>query len=350
MSTPQFPADQTSRIPLTLVVGPSGAGKSTLVRHLIRQTTDRCLAIVVDDDQVIDPSMITKRDGGWFALRNGCVCFIAEHDAAATLASLARQTPRPNHVVVDVDGWADPRRLAGYGYMPGYSFGGTVAVLDATSVRRSYDDPVASSHLEHQVSGAGIILLNKIDLAGDETAEQARRLLQRISHTARIVCTEHARIAPPLLVGVGDRPSELDDWVMFYPWSADYWPSRAHEGQSAHAGISTRGERHRAWCLTTDEPIPARDFRSWVHQMPASILHAQGTVHLREEPQHRQEFYLFGSQWRLERGAPWGNDVRSTRVLLAGLGAARPSRSRAELPTNRAPLAGRPAKNKPFST
>ena len=350
MSSMQFSSDQTSRIPLTLVVGPSGAGKSTLVRHLIQQTTDRCLAIVVDDDQVIDPSMIVKRDGGWFALRNGCVCFIAEDDAAATLASLARQTPRPNHVIVDVDGWADPRRLAGYGYMPGYSFGGTVAVLDATTVRQSYDDPVASSHLEHQVSGAGIILLNKVDLAGDETAEQARRLLQRMSNSARIVCTDHARIAPPLLVGVGAKPSELDDWVMFFPWASDYWPGRTHDGPSSEKGISTRGEHHRAWCLTTDEPIPARDFRSWVHRMPTSILHARGTVQLREEPQHRQEFYLFGSQWRLDRGAPWGNDTRSTRLLLAGLGAARQSRSRLESAASRASVAGRSVKNKRLPT
>jgi G3E family GTPase len=313
---------------------------------LIRHTTDRCLAIVVDDDRVIDPAMITKRDGGWFALHNGCVCFIAEDDAAATLASLARQTPHPSHVVVDVDGWTDPRRLAGYGYMPGYSFGGTVAVLDATTVRSSYDDPITSSHLEHQVSGAGIILLNKIDLAGDETAEQGRRLLQRISRSARVVCTEQARIAPPLLVGVGDRPGALDDWVMFFPWSADYWPGRTHDGQTPHAGVGAQTERHRAWCLTNDEPIPARDFRSWVHQMPASILHARGTLHLREEPQHRQEFYLFGSQWRLERGAPWGNDARSTRILLAGLGAPRSARSGPESTASRAALAGRPAKKR----
>jgi G3E family GTPase len=350
MSTMPFSADQTSRIPLTLVVGPSGAGKSSLIRHLIRETTDRCLAIVVDDDRVIDSSMIVKRDGGWFALRNGCVCFIAEDDAAATLASLARQSPRPTQVIVDVDGWSDPRRLAGYGYMPGYSFGGTVAVLDSTDVRRTYDDAAGLTQLEHQVSSAGIILLNKIDLAGDEAAEHARRLLQRLSSSARIVCTEHARIAPPLLVGVGDKPGDLDDWVMFFPWSSDYWPGGTRDGQSAGLGGGARVERHRAWCLTSDEPIPARDFRSWVHQMPASILHARGTIHVREEPQHRQEFHLFGSQWRLERGAPWGRDARSTRILLAGLGTTRRSRPRLETPATRTSLAGRSSKDRRLPT
>lgn len=323
MSQLQLPSDQTSRIPLTVISGPPQAGKSTLVRHLLGGTTGHRLAAVVSDERAIDPSMIVKRDGDLLTLRNGCLCRITEDDVATTLASLSRQTPRPAHVVVDVDGWTDPRRLAGYGYMPGYCFDGTIAVLDASGVQAALGDPAAESRLHAQVNGASLILLNKVDLAGEQETEQAHRLIQRMSHTARVVCADHARIAPPLLVGFGDGPGSLDDEVMFFPWSAEYWPGRTRDTRSPHEGLRPRGERHRAWCLTSDEPVPAHAFRSWAQQMPASILRARGCVHLSEEPSHRQEFHLFGSHWRLERGAPWGDDARATRVLLAGLGAGR---------------------------
>jgi hypothetical protein len=60
-----------------------------------------------------------------------------------------------------------------------------------------------------------------------------------------------------------------------------------------------------------------------VHRLPPTILSGRGIVYLRREPQHRQIFHLLGSHWRLERGSPWGRDVPSTRLLLAGVGSTR---------------------------
>ena len=49
-------------------------------------------------------------------------------------------------------------------------------------------------------------------------------------------------------------------------------------------------------------------------------MRGAGVVHLREEPQHRQDFELIGSRWRLTRGAPWGASAPLTRVTLVSLG------------------------------
>ena len=320
--------DQNSRIPLTVVSGPPQAGKSTLVRHLLERTTGQRLSAVVRNPQAIDPTMIANRSGDLLTLRNGCTYCIAEDDASMTLASLARQTPHPQHVVVDVDGWSDPRRLAGYGYMPGYCLDGTVAVLDAASIQAAREDPAAEARLQEHLRTASIILLNKVDLTDEEETERAHRFIKNLSGTARIVLTDHARVAPPLLIGFGDGPSTLDDRVMFFPWSADYWPGRTRDGRPSPSAPRPRGERHRAWCLTSPDPIRSHDFRTWVQHMPPSIMHARGSIHLGEEPQHRYEFYLFGPHWRLERGAPWNGEAPSTRVMLAGLGGGRPSGSR----------------------
>jgi hypothetical protein len=101
-------------------------------------------------------------------------------------------------------------------------------------------------------------------------------------------------------------------------WTPDHSPLRVQPRGARARHV----ERHRGWHLTRAEPIEAREFREWVHRLPPTIVHAHGEVYLREEPQHRQLFHLFGSHWRLERGTPWGADAPATRILLAGLGGA----------------------------
>ena len=67
-------------------------------------------------------------------------------------------------------------------------------------------------------------------------------------------------------------------------------------------------------------PREARAFRGWVARLPGTVMRGSGVVHLQEEPQHRQDFALIGSRWRLTRGAPWGSSAPLTRVTLVSLG------------------------------
>jgi G3E family GTPase len=334
MRNNEAPLDQHSRIPLTIVAGAPRAGKSTLVRHLLERTAGRRIAAIVADARAVSAAMIARREDGCFILDNGCLCVVAEDDSATTLAAVARREQRPEHVIVDGAGWADPRRLAGYGYMPGYHLDGTVVVLDAGTVRHSEGDAGAESQLREQVRIADLVVLNKVDLIGERETDGAHAVLERLCPNTRIVWCDHAKIAPPLLIGLSDGPSGLDGHGVLAPWTADYAPLHLR----ARGGRARQVERHRGWCLTRAEPIEAREFREWVHRLPPTIIHGRGSVYLREEPQHRQVFHLFGAHWRLERGGPWGHDVPATRVLLAGLGGAEREsvRTRATLATDRA--------------
>lgn len=305
---------QHSRIPLTVIAGAPRAGKSTLVRHLLEHSTGRRVAAIVSDVRVLGPSVVRGHDDGRCVLRNGCLGVVAE-DPAPALAALARQPERPEHVLVDGEGWADPRRLAGYGYMPGYHLDGTVVVLDAPGLHPTVGDPKVEGRLTEQIRMADVIVLNKVDLIGDREADGAHALLERLSPRTRIVWSDHARIAPPLLLGLPEGAA-LDGLGVTAAWSPQFAPP----WQRPRGGRARQAERHRGWCLTRAEPIDAREFREWVHRLQPSILHGRGTVHLREEPQHRHTFHLFGSHWHLERGAPWGTDVPWTRLLLAGFG------------------------------
>jgi G3E family GTPase len=326
--------DQHSRISLTVVGGAPSTGKTTLVRHLLEYAAGRRLAAVLASEDAIAPELIARRDGQRVVLHNGCVCVFADDDGASALAALTEERACPDHVLLDSAGWTDPRRLSGYGYMPGYCLDGTIVVLDAATIHRSADDATVETQLREHARVADVVLLNKVDLAGDDAADVAQRTLERLAPGVRVVWCDHCRIAPALLLGAPDGPDAIDGRTVVAEWSPDYVPVRSRGTTTPlRGGRSPRGEQHRSWCLVTEAAVDGLEFRDWVHRLPPTILSGRGTVYLRKEPQHRQTFHLLGSRWRLERGAPWGRDVPTTRLLLAGVGTARhssPETARAE--------------------
>src|SRR4030095_4874970 len=96
-------------------------------------------------------------------------------------------------------------------------------------------------------------------------------------------------------------------------WRDDYEPVSARDGRSRLGG------RCRTWCLVSARPLEAAAFRAWVARLPGTVRRGTGVVHLREEPQHRQEFALIGSRWRITRGTPWGTTAPLTRGTLLSL-------------------------------
>lgn len=330
MSSPHASSDQHSRIPVTVVGGESGVGKTSLIRHLLEQSEGRRIVAVVNETAIIDPLRVARRDGRQCIMHTGCRYVITDDDDVSTvLSALAEQPDRPEHVIIDGNGTTDPRRLTGYGYMPGYRLDGAIVVLDAQRVLRGSGESAGDWQLREHAIVADVILLNKVDLVGDGEADEAQRIVERMVPSARVVCCEHSRIAPPLILGASEHPDAVDARTVVAEWKADFMPFRSRPRISPRSGGFLAGEKHRAWCLVTDAPVDAREFRSWVHKLPPQIICGRGTVFVRDEPQHRQTFHLLGSRWRLERGAPWGNERPSTRVVLAGLGGGRRASRRA---------------------
>src|SRR5262249_569237 len=147
-------------------------------------------------------------------------------DGAAALAALAEGRDCPEHVLLDGSGWTDPRRLSGYGYMPGYCLDGTIVVLDAGAVRQTAADPSAETQLREHARVADIVLLNKIDLVGDDESDAAQRTLERLAPGVRVVWCDHCRISPALLLGAPDGPDAVDGRTVVAEWTPDYLPVR----------------------------------------------------------------------------------------------------------------------------
>lgn len=323
MHTIRSTTAQSARIPLTVIGGAAGAGKTSLIRHLLAQTDGRRIAAVITDGAGLDPAEISHREGGLIVLRNGCICVLSDDDGTGALAALAESPLRPEHVLFDRSGVSDLRRVSGYGYMPHYCLDGAVLVVDAARAIAYETDSPAEWQLREQATIADVVLLNKVDLVDEHEADSLQRMIERLAPTTRVLWSDHARIAPPLLLGLSDAPSALDARAVLAEWSSDFAPmrSRAMPWARGSRGVRTgAAERHSAWCLVADEALEGREFRRWAQRLPSGILNGRGSVYLREEPQHRHVFHFLGCRWRLDRGSLWGKDTPCTRILLTGIG------------------------------
>ena len=97
-------------VPILLVAGFLGAGKTTVVNHLLAHAEGRRIAAVVNDFGAIniDAELIAGASDGVVSLSNGCICCSLEGDLLRTLAALLRRDPRPEFIVIETSGVADP--------------------------------------------------------------------------------------------------------------------------------------------------------------------------------------------------------------------------------------------------
>ncbi|HXT14776.1 MAG TPA: GTP-binding protein [Gemmatimonadaceae bacterium] len=307
----EYGHERKRSIPLTVIDGRPGAGKSAVVRHaMLTASGQRVVAITRDLGALLPGASDVRRDGPVAMWPNGSMA-IATDDPTATLAMLARREAPPDHVIVEAAD-SNPRKLGGYGYMPGYRPDGLVTVVDASAAASIDGDRAASETWTTSLRLADLVVLNKTDLAGKETTTGAQRMIASFAPQARFVWAAEGKVALPLLLDVAGSTA-LDDRAVVAEWHAAYVPTRSR------GGLSLVGEHCRCWYLLGEQPVDSKEFRRWVNRMPSFVLRAAGEVYLEQVPDYRHEFSLIGMRWLLKRGAPWGRDLPATRVTLVGI-------------------------------
>ena len=161
-------------VPILLVTGFLGAGKTTVVNHLLAHAEGRRIAAVVNDFGAIniDAELIAGASDGVVSLSNGCICCSLEGDLLRTLATLLRRDPRPEFIVIETSGVADPsdivRNLMDPVIWREAPLETVLCVVDATTPLERFDDAL----LRAQLRMADVVALSKLDLA--DAAGRAR--------------------------------------------------------------------------------------------------------------------------------------------------------------------------------
>lgn len=193
-----------SPLPVTVFSGFLGAGKTTVLNHVLANTQDRRVAVIVNDMSEInvDARLIARTDAHLVELTNGCICCTLRDDLRTEVARLAAGG-QFDALLIESSGISEPAPVA-MAFVFEDENGGSlsdvarldamVTVVDAVNFEREFreapdleDGRTLSELLIEQVEFADVILVSKTDLVPREAADRLRATLARLNPSARVV-------------------------------------------------------------------------------------------------------------------------------------------------------------------
>lgn len=165
-------------VPVTVIGGYLGAGKTTMINRLLTGDHGLKLAVLVNDfgSVNVDAELIASHDGTTMRLENGCVCCtIADAMGDALDAVLPI---KPDHILIEASGVADPAKVGIYGQgWPGCRLASIVVLADAAAIRQQSVDRFVGPLIGTQLRAADVIMLTKTDLISHAETKAVRSWL-----------------------------------------------------------------------------------------------------------------------------------------------------------------------------
>lgn len=244
---PVIPRPLDGRLPVTVLSGFLGAGKTSTLNHLLANREGLRIAVIVNDMSEINVDArllaggLTRVDERLVELTNGCICCTLREDLLVEVGRLAR-SGRFDYLVIESTGISEPLPVA-----ETFTFEGddgrclgdlarldTMAtVVDGGAFLRDLgsiddlrdrgaglsdeDERTVVDLLVDQVEFADVLIVNKTDLIAPDERERLEALLRRLNPAARIIHSQHGRVAPDALMGTGrfdfDRAADAPGWL-----------------------------------------------------------------------------------------------------------------------------------------
>jgi len=162
------------RLPLTVISGYLGAGKTTLINRLLAEDHGLRLMILVNDFGAIniDAALIESRQDDTISLSNGCVCCTMGADLYMALGDALDRSPRPDHLIVEASGIADPAAIANAAIAePDLSYAGIITLVDGLNGADLLRDTLIAPQVAQQIKVADMVLLTKCDALPDALSQ-----------------------------------------------------------------------------------------------------------------------------------------------------------------------------------
>ena len=289
-------------VPILLVTGFLGAGKTTVVNHLLAHAEGRRIAAIVNDFGAIniDAELIAGASDGVVSLANGCICCSLEGDLLRTLSTLLRRDPKPEYIVIETSGVADPadivRNLMDPVILREAPLETVLCVMDAATLPAALDDALMRS----QLRAADIVALSKLDLADESAGARMREAIRAQRVPAVVVDARHGEIPSALLF-----PAAVDR----APAPRDPGPRRPSE------------ERFETLSWTSDQPLSLPRLQQAIGRLAPKLARAKGLFETVEQPGRQMVFQFAAGRATLATGgAPAEGVPRSRIVFITELG------------------------------
>ncbi len=289
-------------VPVVLVAGFLGAGKTTVVNHLLAHAQGKRIAAVVNDFGAIniDAELIAGAADGVVSLSNGCICCSLESDLLRTLAVLLRRDPKPELIVIETSGVADPadivRNLMDPLIWREAPLETVLCVVDATAPVAKLDDAL----LRSQIRSADVIALSKVDLADATNHSAVRDAVRAMRPAAVLVDAPH-----------GDVPLAL-----LFAGDVDRAPAPREPGVRRPAM-----DRFETLSWTSERPVSLPRLQAAIGRLAPKLARAKGLFDTIEQPGKLMVFQLAGGRATLAPGGtPTPGMPRTRIVFIAEIG------------------------------
>ena len=228
-------------IPTILLAGFLGSGKTTTLKHLLENNQNVKIGTIVNDvaSVNIDAKLVSNSDSlkkdtlaeGVIELQNGCACCSLADELFTSVVRLTEGGKRElDAIVVELSGVADPvavrdnweqAKIQGHPATQLADLKRTVTLVDACTFGTDWmtwdiagdrekwveagDDCAAVRKvpelLAEQVEAADLLLVNKIDLAGDKQVKVASGVARGLNENALIVEVQFGQVNAKELLG-----------------------------------------------------------------------------------------------------------------------------------------------------
>ena len=284
-------------VPILLVTGFLGAGKTTVVNHLLAHAEGRRIAAVVNDFGAIniDAELIAGASDGVVSLSNGCICCSLEGDLLRTLATLLRRDPRPEFIVIETSGVADPsdivRNLMDPLIWREAPLETVLCVVDATTAPETLNDALPRS----QLRAADVVALSKVDLVDAAGRAQLCDVVRALRPAAVVVDALHGEVPTALL----------------FPADVDQVPAPREVGPRRPAA-----DRFETLSWTSERPVSLPRLQQAIGRLAPKLARAKGLFETVEQPGRLTVFQLAGGRATLAPGGALPAGVPRARIVF----------------------------------